>query len=248
MIASHKAEALCCRDRSAGLQSTARCGTTVRPLELAISFKASSNLRWHKIREFGTRKDVYNRYAVEQDQIFQTFTCTGCLDVWIPGCLSPGHLHAHHFFTQTAAAPSLERKLAVAVDPQSQRAGEWNLPNSLGGFGNQVNLRSLNPELFCEISHLNKVPAQDGLHAFVSYQSEKLSAAKKTSVSLYFYLMGRVHFRTNLYYRICMTFCLLKDKALGKMLVLMLQTRFGLHLLGKNGSSTAPKSSSCVHR
>ena len=66
--------------------------------------------------------------------------------------------------------------------------------------GNQVNLRSLNPELFCEISDLNKVPAQDGLHAFVSYQSEKLSAAKKTSVSLYFYLMGRVHFRTNLYY------------------------------------------------
>ena len=166
----------------------------------AISFKASSNLRWHKIREFGTRKDVYNRYAVEQDQIFQTCTCTGCLDVWIPGCLSPGHLHAHHFFTQTAAAPSLERKLAVAVDPQSQRAGEWNLPNSLGGFGNQVNLRSLNPALFCEISDLNKVPDQDGLHAFVSYQSEQLSAAKKTSVSLYFYLMGRVHFRTNLYY------------------------------------------------
>ena len=160
----------------------------------AISFKASSNLRWHKIREFGTRKDVYNRYAVEQDQIFQTCTCTGYLDVWIPGCLSPGHLYAHHFFTQTAAAPSLERKLAVAVDPQSQRAGEWNLPNSLGGFGNQVNLRSLNPALFCAISDLNKIPAQDGLHAFVSYQSEKLSAAKKTSVSLYFYLMGRVHF------------------------------------------------------
>ena len=98
----------------------------------AISFKASSNLRWHKIREFGTRKDVYNRYAVEQDQIFQTCTCTGYLDVWIPGCLSPGHLYAHHFFTQTAAAPSLERKLAVAVDPQSQRAGEWKLPNSGG--------------------------------------------------------------------------------------------------------------------
>ena len=166
----------------------------------------------------------------------------------MPGCLSPGHLHAHHFFTQTAAAPSLERKLAFAVDPQSQRAGEWNLPNSLGGFGNQVNLRSLNPALFCEISDLNKVPAQDGLHAFVSYQSEKLSAAKKTSVSLYFYLMGRVHFRTNLYYCICITFCLLKHKALGKMLVLMLQTSFGHHLLGKNGSSTAPTSSSCVHR
>ena len=62
-----------------------------------------------------------------------------------------------------------------------------------------MNLRSLNPALFCEISHLNKIPAQDGLHAFVSYQSEQLSAAKKTSVSLYFYLMGRVHFRTNLY-------------------------------------------------
>ena len=132
MIASHKAAALCCsRDRSAGQvfkAPRARCGTsTVRPLELAISFKASSNLvRWHKITEFGARKDVYN--AVEQDQIFQTCTCTGCLDVWIPG------LHAHHFFIQTAA-PSLERKLAVAVDPQSQRAGEWNFPNCWGDLG-----------------------------------------------------------------------------------------------------------------
>ena len=139
MIASHKAAALCCsRDLSAGQDfkaPRARCGTsTVRPLELAISFKASSNLvRWHKITEFGTRKDVYN--AVEQDQILQTCTCTGCLDVWIPGCLSPGHLHAHHFFIQTAAAPSLERKLAVAVDPQSQRAGEWNFPNRWGDLG-----------------------------------------------------------------------------------------------------------------
>ena len=57
------------------------------------------------------------------------------LDVWIPGCLSPGHLHAHHFFIQTAAAPSLEKKLAVAVDPQSQRAGEWNFPNRWGDLG-----------------------------------------------------------------------------------------------------------------
>ena len=52
-------------------------------------------------------------------------------------------------------------------------------PKLLGGFGNQVNLRSLNPALFCEISDLNKVPAQDGLHAFVSYQSEKFKCCQK---------------------------------------------------------------------
>ena len=60
------------------------------------------------------------------------------LDAWMSGYLDachPGHLHAHHFFIQTAAAPSLERKLAVAVDPQSQRAGEWNFPNRWGDLG-----------------------------------------------------------------------------------------------------------------
>ena len=100
-----------------------------------------------KLQSSGQRKDVYN--AVEQDQIFQTCTCTGCLDVWIPGCLSPGHLHSHHFFNQTAAAPSLERKLAVAVDPQITESWRMEFPKSLGGFGNQVDLRSLNPALFC---------------------------------------------------------------------------------------------------
>ena len=123
---------------------------------------------------------------------------SGCLDVWMPACLSPGHLHAHHFFTQTAA-PSLERKLAVAVDPQSQRAGAWDFPNRWGIW------ESGEPKIsksctVCEISDLNKAPAQDWLHAFVSYQGEKLSVVKETSVAFYFYLMVRVHFWINLYY------------------------------------------------
>ena len=130
----------------------------------------------------------------------------------------------------------------------------WRMefPKSLGGFGNQVNLRSLNPALFCEISDLNKVPAQDGLHAFVSYQSEKFKCCQK---GICFSLLPRwgcifesICPTYNYNYRIYITICLLKHKALGKMLVLTLQTSFGHHLLGKNGSSTAPKSSSCVHR
>ena len=71
--------------------NTAKMAPLPLRLELAISFEASSNLRWHNIREFGTRKDVYNRYAVEQDQIFQTCTCTGCLDAWMSGYLDACH-------------------------------------------------------------------------------------------------------------------------------------------------------------
>lgn len=52
------------------------------------------------------------------------------------------------FFTQTAAASSLERKLAVGIDPHSQIAGEWNSPNSMGvswGSGEPKIPRSCTP-------------------------------------------------------------------------------------------------------
>ena len=119
----------------------------------------------------------------------------------MPACLSPGHLHAHHFFTQTAA-PSLERKLAVAVDPQSQRAGAWDFPHGGIWESGEPKISKSCTALFVKSVTWTKyqlkidyMPCQS-----LSYQGEKLSVVKETSVAFYFYLMVRVHFWINLYY------------------------------------------------
>ena len=92
MIASHKAAALCCsRDRSAGQDfkaPRARCGTsTVRPLELAISFKASSNLvRWHKLQSSGQE-----RTSIMLLNRIRSSKLAPALDAWMSGYLDACH-------------------------------------------------------------------------------------------------------------------------------------------------------------
>ena len=137
---------------------------------------------------------------------------SGCLDVWMPACLSPGHLHAHHFFTQTAA-PSLERKLAVAVDPQSQRAGAWDFPNRWG-IGNRVNLRSLNPALFVKSVTWTKYHLKiDYMPCHIKVKSSVLSKRHLLhSISIWWW--GCIFESICTTYCICIAIPLLKHKAL----------------------------------
>ena len=168
--------------------------------------------------------------------------CTGCLDVWMP-------------VTWPSARPSCFHSNCCSIAwketcccSRSSITESWRMgfPTSLGGFGNRVNLRSLNPALFVKSVTWTKYQLKiDYMPCHIKVKSLVLSKSLLHSISIWWW--GCIFESICTTYCICITIPLLKHKALGKLLVLTLQTSFGHPLLGKNGSSTSPKSS-CVHR
>ena len=87
---------------------------------------------------------LYKFECVEQDQIFQTCTCTGCMDAWMPVTWPSAR---PPFFHSNCCSIAWKETCCCS---RSSITESWRMgfPTSLGGFGNRVNLRSLNPALF----------------------------------------------------------------------------------------------------